>query len=112
PFPDTVVCADDVVWRDEVKVDSGDITSRCMHPTQYDNSWTNAWNETTDIPIFDMPAGFTMMEVVRDQFATRVLKVQRNPEAGWDWLDFAKELGAGQQEQAEFFIEEFEKDRV
>ena len=106
------MCADDIVFTDEVKADSTDITNRCLHPTRYDNSWTTAWNETTDIPIFDVPSGFTMMDVVRNAINSKILKVQRNPEAGWDWLEFAKDLGEGDAAQTEFYLEEFKKDRV
>jgi Ca2+-binding RTX toxin-like protein len=111
PFPDTVVCADNVVWSDEVKVDGADLTNRCIHATRYDNSWTGAWNEATDIPIFDVPSGFSRWDILRDA-AVRQLGMERNPSGEWDWLGFAQDLGGGDEDEADFYEEALKKPKV
>ena len=71
PFPDTVVCADDLVWQRRGQGRRRRHHDRCIHPTRYDNSWTTGWNEQTDIPIFDIPDGFSMVQVLRDGVVAR-----------------------------------------
>ena len=38
------------------------------------------------------------------------LALERNPEAGWDWMEFAKQLGEGIGEQTEYYLKQFEKE--